>query len=222
MKRILIGLCSVVMLLSSCIDDVPDSFSTTEMNWNPSISIAAGYTSLGMNEESGFNMDLLNDGDFSGFPDWMDEIDLEMQYKMPFDMEEINDFSEEIVRVMFRINVANGFPAETYSQVYFLDNNENVVDSVYANGALTFNPANANSQGEITKKTKSQNDIIFSNDKVDELSTVKNLLIKGGINNLSLDTSLVDYYPNYTLDVQMGMQVELKISVSDSKTQQTF
>lgn len=200
------------MLFYSCTNDIPSSFSDPESDWNPSFSIAIGYTSLGMNEESGFNMDLLNDADLSGYPDWLDEIDLEMEYTMPFDMAEINDFSEEIVRIMFRINVANGFPAEAFSQVYFLDENNNYIDSVYENGPLTFNPAKANDNGEITKKSKSQNDIVFTGDKIDELSTVKNLLIRGGINNLSLDTTLVDYYPNYSFDVQMGLQLELKLT----------
>ena len=220
--RRLFPLLLLFMFLTSCLDDVPDDFDNTETIWNPSFSVAVGQTSLAMNEESGFNMDLLNDGDLSGFPDWIDEIDLEMEYKMPFDMEGITDFSEEIIRVMFRLNIDNGFPAVAYAQVYFLDINENAVDSVFVNGSSSFDPAEANSNGEIVKKMYSQNDIVFENDKIDNLSTVRNILIQGGINNLSLDTALVDYYPNYSFDVQMGLQVEISLAVSDTKTQNTL
>jgi hypothetical protein len=207
----------VLIVLSSCLDDVPEDFNNPDSSWNPSFSIAVGQTSLSMSDESGFNTTLLDDLDLSGYPDWIDEIDVEMEYMMPFDMEGIADFSEEIIRVMFRLNIDNGFPAEAFAQVYFLDISDQVVDSVFLNGPLSFDPASVNSEGEIINKNYSQNDIVFENDKIDNLSTVRNVLIQGGINNLSLDTTLVDFYPNYSVDIQMGVQVEVKMALSKNQ-----
>lgn len=201
----------------SCLDDVPEDFNNPDSSWNPSFSIAVGQTSLSMSDESGFNTTLLDDLDLSGYPDWIDEIDVEMEYVMPFDMEGIADFSEEIIRVMFRLNIDNGFPAEAYAQVYFMDINDIVVDSVFLNGPLSFDPATVNSEGEITNVNHSQNDIVFENDKIDNLSTVRNVLIQGWVNNLSLDTTLVDFYPNYSVDIQMGVQVEVKMALSGNQ-----
>jgi len=204
----------LLVICTSCLDDVPSDFNNPDSSWNPSFSIAVGQTSLAMNDESGFNTLLLNDLDLSGYPDWIDEIDIEMEYTMPFDMQGIADFSEEIIRVMFRLNIDNGFPAEAYAQLYFLDINDLVVDSVFLNGPLSFDAAKVNSEGEITSTNHTQNDIIFENDKIDNLSTVRNVLIQGGINNLSLDTTLIDFYPNYSVDIQMGVQVEVKMALS--------
>jgi hypothetical protein len=204
----------VLLILVSCLDDVPEDFNNPDSLWNPSFSIAVGQTSLSMSDESGFNTTLLDDLDLSGYPDWIDEIDVEMEYMMPFDMEGIADFSEEIIRVMFRLNIDNGFPAEAFAQVYFLDISDQVVDSVFLNGPLSFDPASVNSEGEVINKYHSQNDIVFEDDKIDNLSTVRNVLIQGGINNLSLDTTLVDFYPNYSVDIQMGVQVDVKMVLS--------
>jgi hypothetical protein len=206
-----------LLILVSCLDDVPEDFNNPDSLWNPSFSIAVGQTSLSMSDESGFNTTLLDDLDLSGYPDWIDEIDVEMEYMMPFDMEGIADFSEEIIRVMFRLNIDNGFPAEAFAQVYFLDISDQVVDSVFLNGPLSFDPANVNSEGEVMNKYHSQNDIVFEDDKIDNLSTVRNILIQGGVNNLSLDTTLVDFYPNYSVDIQMGVQVEVKMALSKNQ-----
>jgi len=140
-----------------------------------------------------------------------------LEYTMPFDMQEITEFSEEIVRIMFRLNIDNGFPADANAQAYFLDIGNNVVDSLFLNGPLTFDEGEVNSDGESVKKNHSQNDIVFEGDKIDALSNVRNILLKGSINNLALDTNLIDFYPNYSVDIQMGVQVELNMSLSSDQ-----
>ena len=52
-------------------------------------------------------------------------------------------------------------------------------------------------------------------ERINELDAVQNILIVGSINNLNLDTTLIDYYPNYNLDLQLGVQVELNMSISN-------
>jgi len=209
------------VLLVSCLDDAPEDFDNPESSWNPSFSLAIGHTSLKMSEDSGFDTLLLLINATTGFPFWVEEIDVPLEYTMPFDMQEITEFSEEIVRIMFRLNIDNGFPADAKAQAYFLDIGNNVVDSLFLNGPLTFNEGEVNSEGESIKKNHSQNDIVFEGDKVDALSNVRNILLTGSITNLALDTNLIDFYPNYSVDIQMGVQVELNMSLSSDQLTNT-
>lgn len=213
---------SVILIFASCLDDVPEDFNNPESDWNPSFSMALGYTSLGMNENSGFDTLLLLVNSTTGYPFWVEEIDVPLEYTMPFDMQELGEFSEEIISVMFRINTYNGFPANAQAQVYFLDINNQVVDSLFSDEPLTIEPGTVEGNGETVNKKHHQSNIIFDADKIDDLVTVRNIFIQGGIQNLSLDSTLIDYYPLYTLDIQMGLQVELNMSISDELSNINF
>ena len=59
--------------------------------------------------------------------------------------------------------------------------------------------------------------LAISQEKIDALSSVRYLLVEGGIQNLQLDTALIDYYPTYTIDIQMGMQAELNLTISNNE-----
>ena len=214
----LLILISIIILSFSCLDDVPDDFDNPKSTWNPNFSIAIGHTSLGMNEGSGFDTLLLLIDAMTGFPFWIEEVDVPLIYTMPFDMEELGEFSEEIISVMFRLNFYNGFPANAKAQIYFLDIYNQVIDSLFSNEPLLINPGTINANGELVKKHHYQSDVFLSQDKIDNLSTVRNLLIKGGIQNLALDTALIDNYPSYSLDIQMGLQVELSLNFSDNQS----
>jgi len=110
MKKLIL-LSGLFLIISvSCLNDVPEDFNNPESEWNPSFSGPIGYTTLAMNEESGFNTNLLYDNDASGFPDWVDEIDIPLNYSIPFNMSEITPFSEQIVQILLRINMHNASP----------------------------------------------------------------------------------------------------------------
>jgi len=202
------------ILVFSCTKEEPEEGS----NWNPNFSIAIGYTSLQMNADSGFDTLLLQINALTGLPYWTEEIDIPLSYIMPFDMGQISDFSKEIISIMFRLNTYNGFPNEALGQVYFIDGSNNIVDSLFSTGPLTMNIGTVN--GETINSAHTQTDIIFNQSKIEELTTVRDILVQGEISNVSLDTSLVDFYPNYTLGIQLGLQAELSMSISEEFTNQ--
>ncbi len=198
----------------SCLNDKPDDFDNPESAWNPSFSFPVGYTSLGMNDDSGFDTLLLLTNPITGDPYWVEEIDIPLSFIMPFDLQEIDRFSEEIIRIMFRINTYNGFPSVATGQVYFLDIDSAVVDSIFVNGPLTMEAGTLVDNGETVDQTHNQSDVIFDQNKIDDLGNVRFILMEGALNNVALDNTLIDYYPNYSLDIQLGIQAELNMSLS--------
>ncbi len=149
----------IILLLSfaflwSCMDDVPDDFDNPESTWNPGFSFPVGYTSLGMNEESGFDTLLLALNPIDSLPEWFrQEIDIPMSYTMPFDMQELESFSEEILRLMVSINAYNGFPTGITGQIYFLDINNDFIDSVFTDELFNL------SKGSVDENVKVKNEI---------------------------------------------------------------
>ena len=66
------------------------------------------------------------------------------------------------------------------------------------------------------------NDIVFDQDKINDLANVRHILIEGAILNLSLDSTLIDYYPDYSLELQLGVQAELNMSISDQTSNNNY
>jgi len=210
----------VILLLSfalfwSCLDDAPDDFENPESAWNPGFSFPVGYTSLGMDEESGFDTLLLELNPIDSLPEWYrQEIDIPMSYTRPFDMQELYGFSEEILRLMVRINAYNGFPTGITGQIYFLDINHYIIDSVFTDEPFNLSKGSVDENGRTSGKSYLQKDIEFSQDRIDNLHQTRNILVEGEIKNVAIDTNLVYYFPDYKVDVQVGVQVELGLSIS--------
>lgn len=204
---------SIILLAFSCLKDAPEDFANPESMWNPNFSFPVGYTSLQMNEESGFDTLLLLINSATGYPYWVDEIDVPMSYTMPFDMQEINNISDQIVSIMFRLNIYNGFPAIAKGQVYFLDANQKAVDSMFVNGPLDLEAGTLENDGQTVDPSYEQKDVVFNQDKIDDLAIVRYILIDGAILNVSVDSTLIDYYPDYSLKLQLGVQAELNMSL---------
>lgn len=213
MKNLIYIIFAIISLLSfSCINDIPSDFDNPKSDWNPSFSLALGYTSLGMNNQSGFDTLLLLNNPLTGYPYWIDEFKVPLSYTMPFDLQELNKFSDEIISIMFRVNTYNGFPAEAQAQVYLLDINDNRVDSLFYPDKLKAEPGTIIGEGKNVRKKHVQTDIYYDQNNIDNLSEIRKILIEGSIQNDQLDTTLIDYYPDYVIDVQVGLQVELKMS----------
>ncbi|MDA3953478.1 MAG: hypothetical protein PF485_07515 [Bacteroidales bacterium] len=204
----------IIVFFVSCIDDAPNDFNNPDSNWNPSFSFPVGYTSLGMDEDSGFDTLQLLIDTLTGFPFWVDEIDVPLSYTMPFNMQELNNFSEQIVSIMFRLNTQNGFPNQVKFQFYFQDINLLSVDSMFVDGPLMLDSGIPIGNGESVNSTSNQTNVLINRDKINELESVQYILMEGFINNVSLDTNLINYYPGYDIEIQIGIQVELNMTIS--------
>lgn len=210
------GIVFIMIMISfvSCIDDAPSDFDNPNSTWNPSFSFPGGFASLAMDEISGFDTLLLLIDTLTGYPYWVEEADIPMYFSMPFNMEGLNEFSEEIVSIMFRLNTANGFPAQATGQIYFQDINLIIIDSLFVDGTLILSPGNPDGDGETVDPSNDQTDVFIYQERINELDAVRNILIEGSLNNMNFDSSLIDYYPSYSLDLQVGIQVELNMSIS--------
>jgi hypothetical protein len=208
-------LLTLLLLLSACLEDVPNNFQGPDANWQPSLSFPVGYTSLQMNPTSGFDTTLLSDLDQSGMPDWVDERDIDLHYTMPFDLQKIDDKSEVIVSVLFRLNIDNGFPDKAKAQVYLLNNNYRTVDSLFVEGSIQLDAGRVIGEGPATSPTYSRHEVRLAQEQIETLGNVRYIRIEGSLLNVQPAEQLIEYYPEYKLEIQMGARVELEIDVSE-------
>ena len=203
-----------IFLFCSCLKDAPKYVEGPSSIWNPDISIALGYSNLMMNSESGFDTTLLRDLSQSGFPDWIDLIDIPLNYSISFDFGEITEETDDIERVMFRINTANSFPVSAEAQVYLVNSNDRIIDSLFSEASV-LEKAMVEADGRVVRRSISQTDIVFEDQRLDNLENLREILMRTKINNMDLDTNLIPHYTDFVLDIQVGLQIKIKTDLSN-------
>ena len=203
-----------IFLFCSCLKDAPKYVEGPSSIWNPDISIALGYSNLMMNSESGFDTTLLRDLSQSGFPDWIDLIAIPLNYSISFDFGEITEETDDIERVMFRINTANSFPVSAEAQVYLVNSNDRIIDSLFSEASV-LEKAMVEADGRVVRRSISQTDIVFEDQRLDNLENLREILMRTKINNMDLDTNLIPHYTDFVLDIQVGLQIKIKTDLSN-------
>jgi hypothetical protein len=145
-------------------------------------------------------------------------IDLPMRgYASGFTVEDTADFTldriEDLKSATFRINIDNGFPATAYTQIYFVDSNYAVLDS------MIIDPLNAvvesapvDNSGRVISSMHKMTDEQFSAARLEHLYHAKKLLITSLINTKDFQSNrIVEIYDSYKIDVKVGVRAQLNI-----------
>jgi hypothetical protein len=137
-------------------------------------------------------------------------------YASGFTVQDTINFSigdiKELQSADFRLNVINSFPINVNTQVYFVDDNYMILDSLLDHSqnhlieAATLLP-----DGRNTVPTKRMADETFTGARLDHLMNAKKVLIKGIIQTADAPNTMVQIYDDYTIDFKLGVKAKLKI-----------
>jgi len=212
MKQILTFFILVLtVIFTSCLNDLPETISY-DVEVNTAFAFPIGETSLELNDISGFDESLLEINPLTNEPYWVESEHIPLDYTIPFEIGDIYESAEEIVQLIFRLNMYNGFPSEVRVQLYFLDQNEFPVDSVFSDGPLLLNAATANNTGVIIRKTYSKKDILFNTQRIENLQYANKIMVYAIFSTDGIDPDLVELYDEYTIDVQIGVKANLSFN----------
>lgn len=192
----------------SCLKDAPEELPT-EFEWNPEIAFPVTSDSLGMNEESGFDPLLLETNPITGDPYWVELVGVPIEGDAAFNLANIIYNSREVNRIMIRVNAYNGFPADVLLQSYFEEQGGFIVDSMFSDGPLTLSPGRVNSDGETVTPSFTTEDAFFDRDRLDAMEQVVNITFKTIILNARLDSTLIPFYPDYKIDIQLAAMLDI-------------
>ncbi len=204
------SLTTVILMAVSCLKDMPESVPET-LVWNPDVAIPLGEESFGLFWESGFDTLLLELDSITGLPEWIESQEIVLDGYMDFDLSAISENLEHMNRILFRVNLHNGFPNDVLAQAYFVDPGMNFIDSMFAEGAIPLPPGDVVGDGEIIQPSHVIADALFERNRIEPLQYVTGILLRATILNPKVDTALIPYYPFYLIDVEIGAILDLTL-----------
>jgi hypothetical protein len=137
-------------------------------------------------------------------------------YVSGFTIQDTVDFAIGDVSILssiaFRLNVTNGFPVHSTTQLYFTDNNFNILDSLFTNSQdRIIEAAEIDGSGNVTQPTYRSADELFEGERLEHLLNAKKILIRGVLATTNAPTSTVKFYDDYKLDFKLGVRTKLRI-----------
>lgn len=133
---------------------------------------------------------------------------------LPF---EFGENIQEIESILLRIIMTNGFPINVRMQLYFTDENYNLLDSLMdlSNNSIMLS-GQINSDGRVVLPTQKITDIPYSQNRMPALLNAKYVIVKGESESFKgniTPPTIVKIYDNYKLDVRLGLKIQGKFKI---------
>jgi hypothetical protein len=119
---------------------------------------------------------------------------------------------EEISSVAFRLNVVNGFPVNANTQLYFVDDNNGILDSLFTTASnRIIEAAETDNNGNVTMPTTRGTDEAFDGTRLQHLFDAKKIIIKATIQTKDAPNSVIEILDDYKLDFKIGVRTKLNM-----------
>jgi hypothetical protein len=119
---------------------------------------------------------------------------------------------KELDHLIVRINFVNTFPVTVYPQVYMLDANKIVIDSLFTGNEKIEGATDVNGDGKADPHVQGPLDVDLPKSKIDNLYKTNFLLSRGTIMTTNFPLTDVKFYDSYYIDYNIGLIAQLKIS----------
>ncbi|HEX3007064.1 MAG TPA: hypothetical protein VHO90_05555 [Bacteroidales bacterium] len=121
-----------------------------------------------------------------------------------------------VYRIDLNLKVENSFPAVSYLQVYFLNKNMQITDSLFVQGKQKTTAGEVNSLDEVERSATSIYDqISFEGQRLDRLKASSFLLYTVLISTSREDGATLRFTHQSRINVKMGMRLFLRYNVND-------
>lgn len=203
---------------------IHDSLLLDRNNSNLPSLLASNPDSISMSAEAGI---ISATGNSTTFINHNSEFDVTAAVELPlwgkgeflvlFDTMEFDYLSttlpapEELERVIVRLNLTNSFPVAMSSQIYMLDQNHMLLDSLFTQEIKIEGASDTNNDGLADPHEQDMIDIDLPRSKIDKLNITYFLVTKGRITTTDFPVRDVKFYISYYMDYNIGLIAQLKI-----------
>ena len=118
---------------------------------------------------------------------------------------------EEVERLIVRTSIINSFPVTVYPQIYLLNENYMMLDSLFTGKEKIEGASDTNGDGIADPHKQPPIDIDLPRSRIDNLLNCSYLLSKGRIMTTDFPSLDVKLYSSYFLDYNVGVIAQLKI-----------
>lgn len=135
-----------------------------------------------------------------------------------FDLSPQLKYIDAIKRFMVRIDITNGFPCEMSTQVYFVDSNYQILDSLFdsTSGQLLL-AAQVDGEGQVKTIEQKISKIEVNKDKLERIKTCKNIIFKARASSTAASQQqCVKIYPEYRIKFNLGLEVDIDTELKPS------
>lgn len=119
---------------------------------------------------------------------------------------------EEVEKLIVRSSITNSFPITVYPQVYLLDANFAVIDSLFTGTEKIEGAKDTNGDGRADPQKQTPLDVILPRSGIDNLLNSRYLVTTGRIMTTDFPSIDVKLYSTYFLDLNIGVIAQLKLT----------
>lgn len=210
----------ILTISFSCVeDDFTDISVDDSVKWTPDISVPVGEG----------NIEIDHYFDTYSVPDsfavdtfpvyyldslyYVPKIQIADTFHLNFSMDQFSENRDNIIYLSIRLAIRNGYPTESESQVY-LYNGAQLLDSLF-NKKLKIAPGKVNDESRVVKSSYKQLDVFCDSTKIDNLYKADHAVVYGAIYVSNKNLEQIRFYEEYKVNIQMGLQAELRVKTSD-------
>ena len=125
----------------------------------------------------------------------------------------INTDSAKLTNLAINFAAENGFPIGMKTQVYFVDSNYVVLDSLFTDGRFDLQAAKV-SNGQTSESVKSKVTMEFSDDRMDKILGAKYLIPNILFNSTDAQNNKnVKLYSTYQFGIKLGSKADMEITM---------
>jgi hypothetical protein len=149
-------------------------------------------------------------------PIWIKASGFSMEETQPFNFEDqIGGSADFVDYLRFTLDATNGLPLDVNMQVFFLDDNMNILDSLYEDDSFLL-PASLDANDKVDQRTEQSKITEFTEEKIEAIKSTKNLLIRAsGTTAEEENDKYVKFYSYYTVDFKLKMKADLTVNSRD-------
>ncbi|MFT5279475.1 MAG: hypothetical protein ACI9P8_001112 [Bacteroidia bacterium] len=148
-------------------------------------------------------------------PFWGTASNFTIRDTIDFPIGDADEFRDNIIEALLRVNTLNGFPVDGALILHFTDSLYNITASVLNNGELLVRSGTIDANGRVVSQTNENNDIILDTQKINAVFGAKYIILDAIMNSTNGGQTAIRLYDDYELQVNLGFQVKLSASPSD-------
>lgn len=176
-KRIVLLFLVLLMSGTGCYKELPEEFPT-RYEWKPFLAFPIGEVDFGLVIPHGFDTAYLLQRDSLNVPLWRRLDTIPMAGGIAFDFNQVLGDRDEVDTAIFRVNAYNGFPTDIEIKGYILDENEQILDSLF-NPFMLLKKAVLSSSGTTEEYVHTQENVYFGKERLDLLQDAKYIHFEG-------------------------------------------
>ena len=143
---------------------------------------------------------------------------LELADTFDFEIGGDEGFSRENIKsFMFQLETENGLPLEVSIQVYFMDNNDDYLDSLFNEQNWNILPSGVvDDDGKVIMTTYNKVEVPLTESQIDNVFIAEKIMIKTLVETTDQGTRDIKFYSTNSLSFKLGAKAEVSVTSDEN------